>query len=763
MINKIIKIFSVGRFEDYNSTGDVSFKKNTFIYAENGRGKTTLSAIFRSLKKNEPIFVNERSTLGNKDEPNIKLRANDENFIFKDKKWNKAKKDIEIFDSTFVNQNVFSGENVEHDHKKNLYHFIVGEKGVGIVQKVNELDLKIRDKGNDITRKEAEIQKYIIGSSISINNFLNLVDTPDIDNLISKKEKEVEVIKKSSVIASKPSPQILTLPEFPQEDLTKLLNSKLEGVLKEAEDKTRKHIKTNLDNQGEAWVQKGLSYLKGDNCPFCGQNCESIDLIEAYKGYFDEEYNKLKDNISYAIKNIQNLFSESALIHVNNNYTSNSNLFEFWGQYIEIKITELFFEEIQESWKNLRELSLTQLKEKELLPLESISVSESLNKAIEKYSAINDKIKIYNENIEYINNLIQKKKLSAGGGSLYSEEQELEKLRNTKIRYDKKITELCSEYQKLSSEKKELEDKKRGAKNELDKYTKDVFEKYQTSINSYLNKIGAGFEIAETQTSYSGGKPSSNYCIKINEVSVKLGDTKTYGQPCFRNILSQGDKNSLAFAFFLAKLDQEENIANKIIVFDDPISSLDNQRKKFTENEILAIASKAEQCIVMSHDKYFLRSVFNDCKAEETKTLFIQRNASGSCIKEWDIIKNTMGNYFEDFYKMINYLDEGVEESQFRDIARCIRPVVEGYYRMKNPRHFLKNEWLGDFIKKIDEDNKKEAKEINFNQDKFKELTEINDYSKKYHHNSNPNADTEEINDTELKSFVQRTIQLIES
>jgi wobble nucleotide-excising tRNase len=430
MIEKILKIFSVGRFEDYSSTGDVGFKKNTFIYAENGRGKTTLSAIFRSLKRNEPIFVNERSTLGNDDEPNIELRANGENFIFKDKKWNKDKKDIEVFDSTFVNQNVFSGENVEHDHKKNLYHFIVGEKGVSIAQKVNELDLKIREKGNEITKREAEIQKHIIGSSISINNFLNLVDTPGIDNLITKKEKEVEVIKKSSVIVSRSSLQILTLPEFPQEDLTKLLNSKLESVLKEAEEKTKRHIKINLDNQGEAWIQKGMAYLKDDNCPFCGQNCESIDLIKAYNGYFDEEYNKLKDNISYAIQNIQNLFSESALIHVNNNYTSNSSLSEFWSQYVEIKMTELSFEEIQESWKNLRETSLAQLKEKELSPLESISISEDLKKSIEQYYKINEKIGAYNENIKDINDLIQKKKLSAGGGNLYLEEQELEKLLN---------------------------------------------------------------------------------------------------------------------------------------------------------------------------------------------------------------------------------------------------------------------------------------------------------------------------------------------
>ena len=41
------------------------------------------------------------------------------------------------------------------------------------------------------------------------------------------------------------------------------------------------------------------------------------------------------------------------------------------------------------------------------------------------------------------------------------------------------------------------------------------------------------------------------------------------------------------------------------------------------------------------------------------------------------------------------------------------------------------------------------------------ELKDINDFSKKYHHSSNSNADYEVIIDAELKSFVDRTLKIV--
>jgi wobble nucleotide-excising tRNase len=52
MINNIRLLRSVGQF-DNTAAATLAFRPLTLIYAENGRGKTTVSAIFRSLPANE--------------------------------------------------------------------------------------------------------------------------------------------------------------------------------------------------------------------------------------------------------------------------------------------------------------------------------------------------------------------------------------------------------------------------------------------------------------------------------------------------------------------------------------------------------------------------------------------------------------------------------------------------------------------------------------------------------------------------------------
>ena len=50
MLKKIVGIANVGRFLNYGATGDVQFAKVSLIFGENGKGKTTLTSIIRSLQ-----------------------------------------------------------------------------------------------------------------------------------------------------------------------------------------------------------------------------------------------------------------------------------------------------------------------------------------------------------------------------------------------------------------------------------------------------------------------------------------------------------------------------------------------------------------------------------------------------------------------------------------------------------------------------------------------------------------------------------------
>jgi wobble nucleotide-excising tRNase len=88
-----------------------------------------------------------------------------------------------------------------------------------------------------------------------------------------------------------------------------------------------------------------------------------------------------------------------------------------------------------------------------------------------------------------------------------------------------------------------------------------------------------------------------------------------------------------------------------------------------------------------------------------------------------------------------------------------IRPVLEEYLRLKLPHSFADNEWLGQFIEKIrnapDTDPLAAAKCI------LERVELINEYSKKYHHDSNAAAATEIVDENELENYVGQALQVV--
>lgn len=63
MINSIQLLRNIGLFDSVNAAANIPLARLTLIYAENGRGKTTLAAILRSLATGDPIPIAERRRL----------------------------------------------------------------------------------------------------------------------------------------------------------------------------------------------------------------------------------------------------------------------------------------------------------------------------------------------------------------------------------------------------------------------------------------------------------------------------------------------------------------------------------------------------------------------------------------------------------------------------------------------------------------------------------------------------------------------------
>lgn len=760
MINKILEIKNVGKFVNYMSLGDVEFRRLTLIFGENGSGKTMLSAILRSLESGDPAHLLERRTIKSTAPPEVVVRIDNSNHSFKNGKWNATIPAIRVFDTTFVNENVYSGVYVDLEHKRNLYKFIVGKTGVQLASAVDDLDAKIRAKNTDIGDNEKLIRPHILGSC-TIDDFVKSAAVQDVDKQIKERLADLSALKEATTIASRATLAKVLIPSFLMKDFESLLSKTLQDVAANAEKLTREHIARCMDKQGEAWISKGLTYIKGDRCPFCGQALAGVELIRAYRAFFSAAYAGLKAEVSEALAKANAQFSQQAILGAQNVIVSNSSNAEFWKKYIEIDYPMMDFEEIREVWAGLHGLIDAYLKRKEASPLDAIQAGDDLRQAFEAYGKVAEKVAKHNQAVDAANAMIVQKKQKTAGGSFADAEAQLAELQNAKKRHeDPAVKKLCDDHLTLQQEKEKLDADKSKAKTDLETYSEQILKKYAKSINKHLGNFTDGFKICNAGTKYPGGKPAADYQLSINDTPISLGDAKTTtATPCFRNTLSAGDKSTLAFAFFIARLEDDPSLSDAIVVFDDPISSLDANRKHWTQHEIRELGKKAKQVILLSHDPHFLLSIWTEEKQSPVKTLQITRRGHQSALEEWDIEKETRDSYLQDYFCLDEYLATGAS-TDLLSIARCIRPLVERNLRLRFPKSFKSGEWLGEFVKKIREADSKDI--LSHLKPKLSELEAIKDYSKKYHHDQNLAGWTpESVIDTELRTFAKKALEFV--
>jgi wobble nucleotide-excising tRNase len=263
------------------------------------------------------------------------------------------------------------------------------------------------------------------------------------------------------------------------------------------------------------------------------------------------------------------------------------------------------------------------------------------------------------------------------------------------------VAALCDAHVALVGAKDLIDKQKDAARAALDTHTKTVVRPYQNRINSHLTNFNAGFSITETKHGYPGGVATSSYQLLINNTPVDVGDGKTpVDQPSFKNILSAGDNTTLALSFFLAHLEIDPTAADTIVVFDDPFNSQDSFRRRQTVHEIVKVAAKCRQIIVLSHDATFLKQLWDKAPPSERVCVGISDHRSlGSKISEISLERATQGRTATDIDDLQTYVTNGA--GALIDVVRKMRVVLETYCRTTYPASFQPNEWLGDMVGKI--------------------------------------------------------------
>src|SRR5688500_16121287 len=101
MLSKVLGIRNVGNFRHCTSSGDTTLRKLNLMHGDNGRGKSTLCSILRSLRSNDPKVIQERKTLNGDGDPYVHVRLDGSNAEFKNGAWSANCGQLEIFDADF--------------------------------------------------------------------------------------------------------------------------------------------------------------------------------------------------------------------------------------------------------------------------------------------------------------------------------------------------------------------------------------------------------------------------------------------------------------------------------------------------------------------------------------------------------------------------------------------------------------------------------------------------------------------------------------
>lgn len=473
------------------------------------------------------------------------------------------------------------------------------------------------------------------------------------------------------------------------------------------------------------WVDEGIQYVHMDgevaDCPFCQQKTVSKMFYNKLKDYFDESYKMDKAEIERLLHEYEDLMNRGL-------------------ECIETKKKNRFFKkrekEIEVCTANIHKVlveNIGKLRDKlqnpgDVVLLQSVFKYEAqINEMI--HSA-NDEIKAYNDKIENIKDSLAaiKKKFWALMRREYASVVEL--YRNAEKTYKEEL----EKYQRALEKNQGDETIQRNIIDQNQKRTVNIDEAV-TNIKNGLTDIGiTDFTIEK----YSDDE--ALYHLKRDGVGGNVFKT-----------LSEGEKMVISFLYFieLCKGENKTNsgVTNKIIVIDDPISSLSHiyvfNVGRLIHNEFLR-TSKYDQIFVLTHSLYFFYELTNTNheKRKETQKLFrICKNTEGSYFVEmkyeeiqndyqayWQIVKdkkqapaliaNCMRNIIEYFFNFV----EKQDFAQIFDRSELQETRFLAFNRYMNRESHSKGQNIFD-IKEFDYEDFRDA---------FKLVFEIEGYSEHY-------------------------------
>lgn len=361
------------------------------------------------------------------------------------------------------------------------------------------------------------------------------------------------------------------------------------------------------DNHRKWWYEGLLIYKdnKLDSCPWCKTNIDSVN------GDLKEQIDSVDNTKRIDAK----LFSDKVEKVSNLSTIMNNTLV---NEEVKNIISQLISEINVSVDQNVEEKILADME----------SLYSLLTNDNEIFDEIKAKVKILDnileiQDIDLINNIAKLKFFS-----ITEEISELSNNLNYFIKYNKEII--------------------KGIK-DSNKKLYEIIKSDEIDINNIIKSLGLKYYIEiETDPIVSSGINDNEKYMYLkslngNDVSQNIG-----------NVLSFGEKSTLAFAIFIEQIRNSTDV-NTIIIFDDPISSYDIFRRYTSLGIIQTItALQYKKIVILTHESNFLTSIVSNYEhlTNVKCTILTELNESEIEIKELHRQYDSEVNVYKD---MLNF------------------------------------------------------------------------------------------------------------
>lgn len=620
------------------SDSELRLKHKNFIYAKNGSGKSTLT---KFLKTNTDVAIKEN---------NVDVLA-------------------------------FRGFEYVLDDNNKLNAVVLGEKNVTVQKQIDALDIQLEKLNEDKTKLESErkvttnqaksqkdkIDTFKTHSARDIKNSLAVPDYNKVKFSVDIKNSQVlsenELNEKREVLKEQEKPKIrnISYTHIVWSDYLNSVNDIIGSGISKPD--VIPGLSENPSDDKGKFARQGMrihDHEPNETCAFCG-NVISEDRWELLLSYFSDEYQRLDRRINKGIDTLREMQK-----------TINQTLLPDESQFYEkfksdINQLVLNIGEKRREQNDFINVLINSLRDKQNnmavgVPNLNITIPSEID---DYFTQLNNIVEQSNDYTTHIN---QEKNKAKEVIRLHEVAQRLDD-----FHYEKENQQLISFKEAETTKNVELQAleknivSKNSEKKKLISQTQNV-QIIVDKINDKLSKFGH----TEIQLVFEGKGNKGIY--RIENENNKRRDIDE---------ISTGEKNVIAFLYFINSIEKSDNGKRQLIIFDDPMNSNDDTMQYLIIMELQKLIKNIGEnyVLILTHSTHFYLNIKFRVKYNSNNFYHLNKNGKQSIFKRIEQEEEDFSTNYDQLWDELKFL---YIQDKVAFMLNPIRRILETFIKFNN-------------------------------------------------------------------------------